>query len=386
MSAKKLNRRDFIKTSAAIGAVALTPAVFGAFSSSPEKTDEYYNTLADALNKLPNAFPRTESNIELQVLKKIFTPEEAWLCGQLTIEFESIDSIAERIGLSVEETRARLEEVSKKGCLWGSVQRGAVRLAPFIVGIYEAQLWEMDHELAHLVEEYFDEGGVEFMRPQPAIHRVVPAQSSTKSEWILPQDDIKALLKTMVSFRVRDCICRVQQELIGERKCDYPKNVCLNFSPVERPPSERDLSLEEALALIDETEKVGLVHSVSNVAEGFYYVCNCCGCCCGILRGITEYGIEKSVAAANYIASIDPEKCEGCGTCAQRCHVDAISPVDGKSVVDKDKCIGCGLCVTGCPHGVAQLERKPDNEIIQPPKDFGTWEHERLVNRGLKSI
>ena len=47
---------------------------------------------------------------------------------------------------------------------------------------------------------------------------------------------------------------------------------------------------EEALNLIDECEKAGLVHSVSNVAEGFFYVCNCCGCCCGILKGITEYG------------------------------------------------------------------------------------------------
>ena len=61
----QFNRRDFMKTSALIGASAIVPAVFGQFSDSPDKHDLYYNTLADALNQLPNAFPRTESNIEI---------------------------------------------------------------------------------------------------------------------------------------------------------------------------------------------------------------------------------------------------------------------------------------------------------------------------------
>jgi Na+-translocating ferredoxin:NAD+ oxidoreductase subunit B len=385
--AKDMERREFLKTSiaAAVGSALIVPAVFGVFSNSPENTDLYYNTLADALNKLPNAFPRTKSNIEIMLLKKIFSPEEAWLCGQLTINFEPVNSIAGRIGLSVEETKARLERMIQRGFLWGSVEQGYVRLAPFIVGIYESQVTTMDHEMAHLVEDYFAEGGAEFMRPQPAIHRVIPARSSTKSEWILPYDDIKAVLVQQKSFRVRDCICRTQQELIGERKCDFPKTVCLNFTTFQRPPANGDISLKEALALLDETEEIGLVHSVSNIAEGYFYVCNCCSCCCGILRGITEFGIENSIAASNYYASIDADKCKGCGTCIGRCPMNAISAHEGKATIDRKKCIGCGLCASGCDDHIAALNRKPDNEIITPPKDFQTWEHERLVNRGLKS-
>ncbi len=380
-----MKRREFIKTSVAAGASVILPASFGPFSDVPDKKNMYYETLADALNKLPNAFPRTKSNIEILLLKKIFSPEEAWFAGQLTVKGESVDDIAKRVGLSIEETKKRLEHMSKRGFVWARGERGKFRLAPFIVGIYEEQLWDMDHELAHLVEDWFDEGGAEFMRPKPAIHRVIPAQSSIKSEWILPYDDVKAVLKTKSSFRIRDCICRVQQELIGERKCDLPVHVCLNFTSFKRPPTDRDVSLEEALALIDETEKVGLVHSVSNIAEGFYYVCNCCACCCGILRGITEWGIEKSVVAANYYSVIDPKKCEGCGTCIERCHMKAITEKDDVAVVDREKCIGCGLCATGCPVNVARLERKSENIIISPPKDFAAWEHERLVNRGLKT-
>ena len=130
----------------------------------------------------------------------------------------------------------------------------------------------MGHELAHLIEDYMEEGGAEFMRPRPAIHRVIPAQSAVKTDWILPYDDVKAVLMASKSFRVRDCICRVQQDLLDSRKCDFPVHVCLNFAPVERPPSPRDISQEEALNLLDEVEEIGLVHSVTNVAKGIYYV------------------------------------------------------------------------------------------------------------------
>ncbi len=308
---RKMKRRDFMKTTAAAGA-GLTRV--GSVSPK-EDTDAYYDRLADTLDKLPNAFPRTKSNIEILLLKKIFTPDEAWLASQLTGIRESIDVIAGRTGLSVEETTKRLAEMTQRGFVRGSVNSGKFRLAPFIVGIYEAQLWDMDHELAHLIEDYMEEGGAEFMKPRPAIHRVVPAQSAVKTDLILPYDDVKAVLMASKSFRVRDCICRVQQDLLDSRKCDFPVHVCLNFAPVERPPSPRDISREEALDLLDEVEEIGLVHSVTNVAKGFYYVCNCCGCCCGILRGITEWGIENSAASANYYSVIDPDECTGCGKC-----------------------------------------------------------------------
>jgi Fe-S-cluster-containing hydrogenase component 2 len=73
-----------------------------------------------------------------------------------------------------------------------------------------------------------------------------------------------------------------------------------------------------------------------------------------------------------------------CGICVRLCHLKAISDYDGSAVVNWEKCIGRGLCVTGCEFGVMRPERKPDNEIIDPPKDFATWEDERLKNRGIK--
>ncbi len=344
-----------------------------------------YERLVDALNRLPNGFPRTPSRVELRLLAKIFSPEEAWLGSQLRGAMEPVDAIAARVGLSESEAGARLKEMARRGLVWFDRQdrRLRYRLAPFVVGSYEAQLERMDHELAHLVEAYFDDGGsAGIMGADPALHRVVPAQAAVKSEWVLPYDDVRAILLNAKTFHVRDCICRVQQHHLG-RQCSFPVAVCLSFSVLERPAAPGDLSRDEALALLDRVEEVGLVHTVSNVGAGLGYVCNCCGCCCGILRGITALGIEHSVAHANYYAVIDPDRCVGCGACITRCQVAAISDEEGRSKVDRARCIGCGLCVTGCPSGAATLLPKPAGEVVHPPIDFAAWEHERLLNRGL---
>jgi electron transport complex protein RnfB len=348
-------------------------------------TDDLYDQLANALDRLPNGFPRTPSNVETAILKKIFAPEEAALAAQLRGEPEPVDVIAERFGLPAGEAMSNLIGMARRGLVWYEKQSGqrCFRLAPFVVGIYESQLESLDHELAHLVEQYMAEGGaMGIMGPQPAIHRVVPAQSAVKSEWILPYDDVRAILLACKTFRARDCICRKQQALVGH-PCQLPTRICLSFSTMEGAAGPDDISQAEALALLDKAEEIGLVHTVSNVMQGIGYVCNCCSCCCAVLRGITEYGIENSVARAGYYAVIDPDECLNCGTCVVRCQVHAISEQDGVSVVDREHCIGCGLCVTGCPNEVARLERRPDVEIVAPPADFGAWERERLVSRGL---
>jgi electron transport complex protein RnfB len=349
-------------------------------------SNDVFLELAEALDRLPNGYPRSDSGVELRILKKIFSPEEAGLAGKLTGTFEPVSVIAGRIGLPEGEVSQHLFKLARRGMVWLDKQDGKVsfRLAPFVVGIYEAQIELMDHELAHLVEEYFSGPGAQgIMKLQPALHRVVPTQDSLKSEAILPYDDVRAILMASKIFNVRDCICRVQQEHLGQ-PCEYPVEICLNFSQYERAPKPGDLTQAEALALLDKAEEVGLVHTVSNVMEGVGYVCNCCGCCCGILRGITDWGIENSVAFANYYAVIDPQFCANCGNCIERCQVGAISEGEGFSVVDRQRCIGCGLCASGCPNQVARLVRKPEAEIVHPPKDFATWEHERLHNRGME--
>lgn len=47
---------------------------------------------------------------------------------------------------------------------------------------------------------------------------------------------------------------------------------------------------------------------------------------------------------------IDPEKCQACMRCLNRCPVEAIGGGKGRiHVIDQEKCIRCGSCLEACP-------------------------------------
>jgi dihydroorotate dehydrogenase/Pyruvate/2-oxoacid:ferredoxin oxidoreductase delta subunit len=48
-------------------------------------------------------------------------------------------------------------------------------------------------------------------------------------------------------------------------------------------------------------------------------------------------------------ASVDAEKCIGCGKCEKPAHCNAVKIVNKKSVIDPEKCLGCGICEALCP-------------------------------------
>lgn len=95
-------------------------------------TDDAYEQLAAALDKLPNGFPRTPSNVEILPLKKIFSPEEAPLASKLCGDMEPSDMITERVRLSVEKVQTKLMKMAKRGLVWFDKQaeKPQFRLAP----------------------------------------------------------------------------------------------------------------------------------------------------------------------------------------------------------------------------------------------------------------
>ena len=72
---------------------------------------DVYERLADAMDALPSGFTRTPSKLEIELIKIVFTHEEASLAGQLTRTPETAAEIAKRVGLDEEKVTVLLESM-----------------------------------------------------------------------------------------------------------------------------------------------------------------------------------------------------------------------------------------------------------------------------------
>jgi hypothetical protein len=240
--------------------------------------DELYRRLAQTLDAIPNGFPSTASGVELRLLAKIFTPEEAVMASVMRLSREPVETIAARADVDPKAAHRILKTMVRKGQIRYGRKDGQLvfGLMPFVVGIYEEQLHRIDKELAQLFEEYFQEMAGAMGEYTPAIHRVIPVEEAVPAGVeIYPYERATALLEGAKAWGVQDCICRVQQKLLG-KSCDHPVENCLVFAPAEGvfdlSKTVRPITLEEALRILHEAEDSGLVHSPGNYQDGNYYI------------------------------------------------------------------------------------------------------------------
>jgi electron transport complex protein RnfB len=354
-------------------------------------SDEVYKKLANVLDTLPNGFPATPDGVEIKMLKKIFAPQQADLFCDMRLTFETSQQIAERTGRPLEELDRQLKDMGKAGMLF-SINFGGIRIfkmIPWVFGIYEFQLERLDKEFAQLNEEYAPYFGQQFFSQAPQLMRTLPVEKEISGQQeVISYERVSDVIDSNQSFMVNDCVCKKEKELLGD-PCDRPMQVCLAMAPVEgvfdKSPIGKVLTKQEAHDLMKMTEEAGLVHLTYNVQGGGYYICNCCKCCCGVLRSINELGIPASlVINSSYYVEIDAEKCISCGICSdERCQVKAIEEDDDTYRVIKERCIGCGLCISTCPNDAIKLVHKAPDQTVQPPVNEDLWFEERGRMRGV---
>jgi Na+-translocating ferredoxin:NAD+ oxidoreductase RNF subunit RnfB len=246
----------------------------------------------------------------------------------------------------------------------------------------------MDQELAELCDRYAPYLATTLGGTAPAIARVVPVNRRIDAEaTVLAYEDTRTMIEGARSFMVTDCICRKEKALTGS-PCHHTLEACLSFSKEENAYADssregRIITREEALAVLDAAEEEGLVHCTYNFQRGQMFVCNCCECCCGFLKLLTEYHTPHGLVRSNWVAAIDADECAACGVCAdQRCPVEAVEVTDvGNYRVVDDRCIGCGVCIITCPNEAMSLFERAENERTTPPSDIVDWSVQRMANR-----
>ena len=337
---------------------------------------DIYEKLAQHLDDLPGGFPRTQSGVEIRILRRLFFPEFAKLAVHLTLIPEEARVIARRAKIPVEEAKRRLEEMYKRGLIVGVYRKDKPPLymaMQFLVGFWESQVNRLDRELVEDFEEYlpsYNDIGISRVAGQL---RTIPVGKSISTQTeVMLYERAEELVRAHKAFAVSNCICRQEMHIMG-KGCDKPEESCLSFGTAAKTVVStgrgRAISLEEALAVLRRAEEAGLVLQPAN-AKKVLFICTCCGCCCGVLRGLKRDPKPASLVSTPFVASLNPDTCKGCGVCVKRCQMEALSLADKKAVLNLNRCIGCGLCVNTCPTDSLSLLRKPKAKQPHVPKDI----------------
>ncbi len=310
-----------------------------------------------------------------KILRILFTPQEVKVALALVFAPTPVDEIAAKAGVSVAEASALCESMANKGIVFSRDKDGIMgySLLPTIPGLFEFPFMKgggepMHKELGKLWEEYHREClGNSFAGSSTPLTRVVPIEKAIDARIeVLPFEVISQMLDRNDTYALANCACRVS---VGA--CNRPKDVCLVFDKIGRYLIDRGLAKEitkvEALKVVRRSEESGLVHTTNNSQDRLNLICNCCPCCCTILRGLTQLENPNAFAVSRWHSQVDADLCNGCGICEdERCPVSAIKVRESAAVVDPERCIGCGLCVTTCD--VEAVRMVPRRHAPEPPR------------------
>lgn len=336
---------------------------------------DVYQRLASHLNQLPEGFPPTESGVELRILKRLFTPEEAEMAMTLSMMPTPASKIAKKLGKDETEIEDMLYRMSKKGLILRAAKDGKnlYLAAQFVVGIWEYHVNDLDEGLIKDFNEYaphlMKKGWLAHKTQQ---FRVVPiAQSISAEIGVMPYEEAEKLIRAQSKILVAPCICRKEHTMVG-KNCGKPLETCLVFGGgayyYEENGIGRPISQDEAIDILHKAVDAGLVVQPGN-AQKPVNICLCCGCCCQVLKNLKTLDEPAKVVHSNYCAAVEEENCTACGACADRCQMDAIE-IGDVAKVKPERCIGCGLCVAACAFDAMKIKVKESSEKFVPPKNI----------------
>jgi Pyruvate/2-oxoacid:ferredoxin oxidoreductase delta subunit len=351
-------------------------------------TDAIYEKLARHLDRLPAGFPRTESGVELRILRRLFDAEEAGLACQLQMMPETATAIAARAGQAAEVLAPKLEAMSRKGLILRADRpEGPLYMAAqYVIGIWEYHVNDLDEELVRDMNEYSPVFFQDLHRTKTQQLRTIPIGASLKGQGaVLPYEEARRLIEAQSKILVAPCICRKEHTLVGGG-CGKSLETCLVFSGgahfYEKNGIGRVITPEEALEILKKAEEEGLVLQPTN-AKKIINICLCCGDCCQILKNLRRHPRPAAIVHTNFLARVRPEDCLGCEVCLDRCQMAAVQMKEGRAEIDPDRCIGCGLCVPTCAGQAIDLLQKEEKDRYQPPDNIVETYTRIAMERGL---
>jgi len=166
------------------------------------------------------------------------------------------------------------------------------------------------------------------------------------------------VLSSPAKLTVYECGCR----LARKEHCE-PTQVCLwigepfaDFMREHHPLEGRKITQQEALEILSAEHTRGHGHTAwfkDAMLDRFYVICNCCPCCCGGIEVMVKYDIPM-LASSGYVAQVNDELCQVCGSCVDICPFKALS-LEAVAVLDWEKCMGYSVCIDQWPEEAIAL-------------------------------
>ena len=337
--------------------------------------DMVYQNLRKRLDRTPYGMPEGASVYE--ILKTLYSEEEAAFAARLPTVPTYLDELAARLKENETVLKGKLDRMADKGLVLDGVSskngKTFYMLAPPMVGFIEFSMMRVrsdisQKELASFYDHYLYKDHAfakSFFGPETVHMRTLVNENVIRPEdfsFVLDYERATELIKESKGGSVSLCLCRHTQGHLGTA-CENPVETCITLFYASdyliRHNLARKASQEELLDLLAKCRSLGLAQICDNVQLQPTFICNCCGCCCDFLKGISFHGIEQSIKTSNFLAKVDAATCAGCGSCAKACPIGAISLLPAtdskrdnaralKARVDETICLGCGVCATKC--------------------------------------
>lgn len=331
---------------------------------------EGYTHLIDRLNRFPLGAPPSQTLYK--ILSLLFTPQEAELVSLLPIKPFKVEVAAQNWKMTLAQAQNILDTLCSKALLIDIEYEGesTYALPPPMAGFFEFTLMRtgghVDQTLISQLFYQYLSVEEEFIK---ALFRgeTKPGRAFVNENALSPANTLHVLdyerashiIQTSNYMGVGMCYCRHKKQHLGTA-CDAPMDICMTFGNTAHSLAKhgytRLIDKNEGMDLLQIAREHQLVQFGENAQSGVNFICNCCGCCCEALTSARRFAFLNPVETTNFLPKID-STCNGCSKCAQACPVEAISMVSAhdpqkpkklKATLDENRCLGCGVCVTVC--------------------------------------
>jgi ferredoxin len=321
-----------------------------------------------------------DSPVFIQILRLLYSPQEAEIARHLPVIPTSLTKIAQHLDMTQAQLEPILDRLARRGVVldFSQGEQRYYALPPVVIGFFEYVFMRIREdlpmeELARLFDHYMNDDAHfassvfagETQLARAIIHEeTLPVEVSEVLDWEKASEIIRQSKGVSVSL----CSCRYKASLAGHA-CERPLETCLTLGAggLADLGMARRLSQAEGLDILASAKEHGLMQICDNIQQQPAFICNCCGCCCGMVQAIRRFDLKQAIMTSNWIMVVDLEQCTGCGKCVKACPVNAISleigEVEGKrrgwALRDETLCLGCGVCAAACANGGITFQPRP---------------------------